>query len=286
MPSLKITPIPFRSSNLAVPPSPFSPRSPLTPIPQPKKPGYAERRDSVISAPPPVVPLQWMWQCHQCRQTYPLGVTRRCLEDGHNFCAGTTITRSRKASHRKIVKKHRACASEFDYAAWKTIGNWRRDCLTPTTPARKGKKDCWHNCDYPSECRWGNKLVQLQVSPVAPAPAPSVLPKVEIVQKETPPTTFEHILQAINHRSPVGKRTRKTQKSPLALDIVIEEEIEDADGDIAMADAVSSPSPAVKASGGRSGGTKCGVVCADTKGITADVFYYDYERLQLQRGRR
>ena len=101
-----------------------------------------------------------MWQCHQCRQQYPLGATRRCLEDGHMFCAGSSVVRSRKNRNQKIVKKHRACASEFDYSAWKALGDWRRSCMVPPTPSLAHAKDCWRNCDYPSECRWGNKVAQ------------------------------------------------------------------------------------------------------------------------------
>jgi hypothetical protein len=259
MPSLKITPIPYRSSNLAIPPSPFSPRSPLTLAPRSKKPRYATRRGSILTKPPQVAPLQWVWQCHQCRQTYPLGATRRCLEDGHQFCSGTSVVKSRRHGNRKVVKKHRACASEFDYAAWKTLGEWRRDCLTPTTPSFTHKKDCWHNCNYPSECRWGSKLAQPQVSPTIPESPPQTSSKGKKsrqMKEPGPATTYNQLLQVINHPattlqtllSPNSKRkTLTADKWPLSqLNIVFEEA--DEDGDIAMTDAalVSPPSSAIK----------------------------------------
>jgi hypothetical protein len=158
--SLKITPVPFRSSKLAIPPSPFSPLSPLTPASRSRTPCSRVRYGLASAESLKFSPLLWMWQCHQCRQTYPLGTTRRCLEDGHHFCSGTSLVNSRKYGNRRMIKKHSACASEFDYAAWKTIGDWRRERITSVTPSIKTKKDCWHSCNYPSECRWGNQLSQ------------------------------------------------------------------------------------------------------------------------------
>jgi len=77
--------------------------------------------------PPPPISLAWLWTCHICRRSYAIGVTRRCLEDGHYLCSGVTENKalSRKAG-RKIVRQHRPCSSEFDYGAWKEYGNWRR----------------------------------------------------------------------------------------------------------------------------------------------------------------
>ncbi|KAK7552488.1 hypothetical protein IWX49DRAFT_630308 [Phyllosticta citricarpa] len=122
---------PFKSSRLAIPPSPFSPRLPLTPPATPPKaqlPRPSNKRAlSSPSTPPPSAPLNWLWQCHVCYRAYPLGATRRCLDDGHYFCSGTTAVSKRKgkASSRR-TKRHRACASEFDYSSWKAWGEWRR----------------------------------------------------------------------------------------------------------------------------------------------------------------
>lgn len=96
------------------------------------------------------------------------------------------MKRSKRNGNKKVIR-HKACASEFDYQAWKAWGHWRRTVieqaeaaaaleelfegdglplLTPT-PASVGNeskstrsswhKDCWNTCDYPSECRWGRQ---------------------------------------------------------------------------------------------------------------------------------
>ena len=97
--------------------------------------------------------MPWVWTCHLCRSHYPLGATRRCLEDGHYFCAGTSIDRLTGTT-----KKHKACASEFDYTGWKTYGDWRRRCHEEENPDFvHGSKDCSQHCDHPSECRWTAK---------------------------------------------------------------------------------------------------------------------------------
>jgi hypothetical protein len=168
---LRISPTPFKSSFLSIPPSPFSPRTPLTPklpLPYPTQNPVQSTRvyaPAAVEAPPS--PLSWVWTCHQCHRSYHLDVTRRCLEDGHHFCSGTTTVKAwRKSVSPRRVRKHRACASEFDYSGWKTWGRWRRGGskvvqgrrLDHQQASAQSKKDCWNNCDYPSECRWGKKF--------------------------------------------------------------------------------------------------------------------------------
>ena len=179
---------PFRPSHLSIPPSPFSPLSPLTPLPKPETQRCTTHTGTVSSsitdtktpatfipsppAPTPVPPLQWLWTCHKCSSTYPLGATRQCLDDGHSFCAGTTIVKHWcGVSAKKKTKRHKACASEFDYIGWKSWGRWKRSTSTNNKAERlsvqveeekkmkkKTEKDCWQNCDYPSQCRWGKKV--------------------------------------------------------------------------------------------------------------------------------
>lgn len=97
--------------------------------------------------------MPWVWTCHLCRSKYPLAATRRCLDDGHHFCAGTSIDRRNGR-----IKKHNACSSEFDYAGWKAYGDWRRSYNQEEKPDFvHGSKDCSEHCDYPSECRWTAK---------------------------------------------------------------------------------------------------------------------------------
>ena len=102
---------------------------------------------------PPKTPMPWVWTCHLCRAHYPLGATRRCLEDGHYFCAGTSTDRQTGK-----IKKHNACKSEFDYTGWTAYGDWRRRHHGEDKPDFvHGSKDCSKHCDHPSECRWTAK---------------------------------------------------------------------------------------------------------------------------------
>lgn len=133
--TLSITAIPFRSSNLSIPVTPFSPQLPLTPPASPpprmRSPSQVARRPTIPhTVPPPKSPLNWIWQCHVCHVKYPLGATRRCLEDGHYFCSGSTLVRTKRGKNGKrtrVVKKHSPCSSEFDYQGWKAWAEWRRN---------------------------------------------------------------------------------------------------------------------------------------------------------------
>ncbi|KAH6669804.1 hypothetical protein B0J14DRAFT_671427 [Halenospora varia] len=141
---------------------------------------------------------QWIWRCHLCHRVYRLGVTRRCLDDGHYFCSiseGESTYAITKADGTKITKVRRSCASEFDYSAWGIYNIWRREVRlhkiarlkktalrnsmvenSRTDEKQKlrkernaalagrwrgsignalerwGERDCWKDCDFPSEC--------------------------------------------------------------------------------------------------------------------------------------
>ena len=226
---------PFKSSNLAIPPSPFSPKFPII------SPTSSSQSSTILkpllfsptSAPPPE-PLTWLWQCHMCRRSYPLGATRRCLDDGHTFCSSTTAVRGR-GRNAKTTKPHRSCASEFDYRGWEAWGEWRREeraiydactrsALSPiqeifpvavaaAMASRGASRNCWANCDYPSECHWGTRPGRLQTKktvnvdayenlatvwrqqqqPRSEVAVPVALPPVVV----PPPITFESILEGI-----------------------------------------------------------------------------------------
>lgn len=198
---LRISPTPFKSSFLSIPHSPFSPRTPLTPLNSRPKPScnYTQSHDTTNarSTLPPQSPLSWQWTCHQCRNSYPLAATRCCLDDGHSFCSGsTTIKTWRKPSGSRRVRRHRACASEFDYSGWKAWTRWRRSIGVSnenveielnkarfqgteplhdrSEPVKRRnqivtKKNCWNTCSYHSECRWGSKFgIHTPVDPVFP----------------------------------------------------------------------------------------------------------------------
>lgn len=175
--TLSISPAPFKSSFLSIPPSPFSPRAPLTPTSPPIKLQHyvhpaSTCRQAISNTPSK--PLSWMWFCHKCHNSYHLGATRRCLEDGHRFCSGNAMVKLwRKSKCTRRVRKHRACGSEFDYQGWKIWGRWRRGVsqlssgyATKSNVASSiekisvqiSGKDCWNTCDYPSECRWGRNI--------------------------------------------------------------------------------------------------------------------------------
>ncbi|KAI7233938.1 hypothetical protein KC330_g5071 [Hortaea werneckii] len=184
---LTINPAPFKSSNLAILPSPFSPKLPLSPTELPYRRQAPATKFPISSAsPPPSDPLHWLWQCHICDRVYQLGVTRRCLDDGHFFCSGTTtIKRSRKSG--KKVLRHKACASEFDYQGWKAWGVWRREVAEQArlaealmaAAAAEEDSDSDHSVDVPSapsESEWmkgawagsGRRLEALKISGVLP----------------------------------------------------------------------------------------------------------------------
>ncbi|KAF2848252.1 hypothetical protein T440DRAFT_401625, partial [Plenodomus tracheiphilus IPT5] len=201
--ALRISPAPFKSSLLSIPPSPFSPRTPLTLVaPRRRSSSSSSSSSSCVnsysSSPPridpmkyasaPANPLSWQWTCHQCAHSYPLSATRRCLDDGHRFCSGTTTVKAwRKPSGTRRVKKHRACSSEFDYSGWKAWIRWRRDLredefLQYRGVSRRqnvvGRKDCWNTCSYPSECRWGKRYG-------VHTPIESVFPSVDVLEIST-----------------------------------------------------------------------------------------------------
>ncbi|MCJ1393660.1 hypothetical protein MMC18_006536 [Xylographa bjoerkii] len=155
--------IPRRPSPLQIscsPPSPLSPLSPTSPFGVPPPQSFMLSLISPLpqlSQPPPPPPPAWTWTCHRCSEHYPLGATRRCLQDGHYFCSGNTVD---KKGH---VKKHKACGSMFDYVGWKAWGEWRRDLSS--RKRRRGPKmlreescGCGTECDFPSQCRWKPRL--------------------------------------------------------------------------------------------------------------------------------
>ncbi|KAI9885845.1 MAG: hypothetical protein M1823_002375 [Watsoniomyces obsoletus] len=127
--------------------------------------------DRVGKIHPPTKPLPWTWSCHKCRQRYPLGVTRRCLEDGHFFCTtrtslttGKTIQegdgRRRCRGKKRRDRGGRSCGSSFDYDGWTAWGAWRREIQGTKESRQKGEKNCLFNCDFPSDCQWSLQFQQ------------------------------------------------------------------------------------------------------------------------------
>ncbi|EAT90019.1 hypothetical protein HBI56_035050 [Parastagonospora nodorum] len=234
---LRIHPTPFKPTFLSIPPSPFSPLLPITPGTPPKRiPTAQPSPQPQPSTSAPDSPLSWMWQCHQCHRNYHLGATRRCLDDGHNFCSGTTTIKAWRKPISRRAKRHRACPSEFDYAGWKAMGRWRRGSGITK------KRNCWASCDYPSECRWGRKFgVHTPLSPKFPV--------LERVVEEA-----EGVLKPENCKELGGEKadfwgalvaSAKRRKSVTGGSPLVEEvktEVKDGDGDVDMDTAVESSS--------------------------------------------
>ncbi|RDW88038.1 hypothetical protein BP6252_00070 [Coleophoma cylindrospora] len=174
---------PHQPSLLSQPPTITSPRTPLTPPPRlhlrtilpsppisPSKASVSSSSSSVsrtsiplpLPPPPPQEPCPWIWRCHICQTKYALGVTRRCLLDGHYFCSFAEPAIAETEGVRKKKKKKVSCRAEFDYQGWEEWNSWRAE-IEIVTRSKKGarslqhgaeerSKDCWHECAFPSQC--------------------------------------------------------------------------------------------------------------------------------------
>lgn len=150
-----LTPAPFKPSLLRFSSSPSSPLPVGTATYHPSSsldPACKAPKCS-RAAPPPYSPLPWLWTCHHCHRTYKLSVTVRCLEEGHFFCTGTTSVAGGKHTAR------RSCNSEFDYSGWAAMHEWRRQAAGLESE-KDSSRNCWLYCDYPSECRWGERITK------------------------------------------------------------------------------------------------------------------------------
>ncbi|KAI9799125.1 MAG: hypothetical protein M1825_004892 [Sarcosagium campestre] len=141
--------------NVQVPSSPTFEFTPLASLPSMPltMPSKGAKPAVSLTEIPSGLPLTWLWTCHICHATYSLGATRRCLQDGHYFCSGTTVDK-----RSGTAKRHASCSSEFDYAGWSAWQHWRRDVLPGAEERVVGHRNCWQQCDYPSECRWGDRV--------------------------------------------------------------------------------------------------------------------------------
>jgi hypothetical protein len=134
-----------RSSSLSDTTSPTSRNSPSSPLQQSIS---SSTKSKTLLPPAPPKPAPWTWRCHICGSVYRLGVTRRCLNDGHIFCTSTTSLVRREESisllgaesnndgdnnnnnTRKRKRRGRqteTCQNEFDYSGWAAYNEWRRN---------------------------------------------------------------------------------------------------------------------------------------------------------------
>lgn len=152
------------SMSTVSPTSYFHETSPVTPT-TPKKSGTEPsnittsppRASQLVLPPPPAKPLNWVWQCHQCRSRYQLSVTRRCLIDGHYYCSGDTSQNQRNNKRRR---KAQSCTSEFDYVGWQDWGQWRRKCTALRAYVNGKAAPKIHGCEgcsFPSQCRYESR---------------------------------------------------------------------------------------------------------------------------------
>ncbi|KAI4241271.1 MAG: hypothetical protein L6R40_004687 [Gallowayella cf. fulva] len=155
---------PFRPSLLRNDYTPRSPASPLQSVA--KRVCYTSSTElsdsssasssSIHSSPslPPRSPEKWIWQCHECRTGYQIGITRRCLLDGHELCYGQPVQKRSKKGKKKV----RSCQSQFDYIGWQEWGAWKRTQLGHNGPTNgNGERNCSDLCDWPSQCRWSRQ---------------------------------------------------------------------------------------------------------------------------------
>ncbi|KAK2761814.1 hypothetical protein FQN54_001644 [Arachnomyces sp. PD_36] len=159
---------------LSLPPRPATPtiESPTSPPSSPRSPTSSYSRYSLSASPTsasftgsfnydypprPRTPGGWIWRCHMCGSHYPLGATRRCLSDGHYYCAGQGADRNVKPKRRG-----QPCFSIFDYKGWEAMNVWRKQVQDikdmigeeETSTMLVTRPNCWDDCDFPSACRY------------------------------------------------------------------------------------------------------------------------------------
>lgn len=136
-----------------------------------KKKGEVGETDERMSPKAvPRNPFPWSWTCHVCGSTYPLGVTRRCLEDGHYFCPSF--------ANRKMKKEKAHCSSSFDYIGWNKHNVWRGRARRASYSQQKPKpklleprgrkqrsasdpplnRNCWDQCTFPNACKYSRTI--------------------------------------------------------------------------------------------------------------------------------
>ncbi|KAF7548671.1 hypothetical protein G7Z17_g6907 [Cylindrodendrum hubeiense] len=158
-----------------------------------------------MGASRPPKPSSWSWKCHSCGHTYTIAATRRCLKCSHRSCVGTAPTKD---------NNFRVCHSEFDYAAWASLGELRRrreHCASDAAVGRRrqSKKkmeearikrfvdkthDCSRDCDYPSQCNHERRRETMSQVEPSPAESPTTTEKPDdwlMVEEAAPYETVE-----------------------------------------------------------------------------------------------
>ena len=103
-----------------------------------------------LGLPPiPGMPMPWVWTCHLCHSKYFLGVTSRCLVDGHYYCSGKATDKNTRTRHRGKL-----CTSDFDYLGWEKMNEWRKEVRNLMKSEGSWRSGCWNDCVFPSACRY------------------------------------------------------------------------------------------------------------------------------------
>ncbi|KAI9053996.1 hypothetical protein LZ554_002940 [Drepanopeziza brunnea f. sp. 'monogermtubi'] len=164
-PVFRLTPTPTPLRNTSQ--SPTSPSSPLSPppIPAPPRSSSSTSPSSTTSGPltppprlhlraiipspllpaeyfktAPPFPYPWIWRCHLCHSVYRLGVTRRCLEDGHFFCSlPSPPTPSPSPSPPSPVLPAAVATKSDDIMSMPTLSGTRDPALELKAASRKSR---------------------------------------------------------------------------------------------------------------------------------------------------
>ncbi|KAK2743318.1 hypothetical protein FQN55_007515 [Onygenales sp. PD_40] len=150
-PASSPAPLSSPSTSPSLSPSPSPQPSPTSSSNSTPESSPSPSTDGTSQLPPaPRTPMPWVWKCHLCRKLYKVGVTNRCLEDGHYFCY-------RPAKPKKLKKKSRRtveiCTSEFDFPGWAQMNAWQN--LVRSVKGNEDEREfgCINDCIYPSSCR-------------------------------------------------------------------------------------------------------------------------------------
>ncbi|PGH14283.1 hypothetical protein AJ79_03105 [Helicocarpus griseus UAMH5409] len=108
---------------------------------------------------PPPKPVPWVWRCHLCQTQYPLGVTNRCLIDGHRYCSGHIAGKNTKSERRQGP-----CTSDFDYPGWSRMNAWQKKVSGAYGDKGRWAHGCFRDCIFPSACLHIPRLQMLGIS--------------------------------------------------------------------------------------------------------------------------
>ncbi|ODH48804.1 hypothetical protein GX48_05129 [Paracoccidioides brasiliensis] len=145
-PTPSSNPSPIISPLISLPSSSTGSHSPSPRLPE---------SDTDQLPPPPRTPMAWMWKCHLCCSKYPLGVTSRCLIDGHCYCSGRPTDRNKQQGQI-------SCTSNFDYVGWKSMVGWQKQVRRASDNEGIREHGCWADCTFPTSCRHTLRFLKLR----------------------------------------------------------------------------------------------------------------------------